>query len=97
MNDDVAVATIVRRMHTGKGDAAYAPILEGARDADVVLIGEATHGTHEFYAERARITQLLIERYGFEKRRRLRHMRRGGQIPPGRSEQLFGQASFAHG
>jgi erythromycin esterase-like protein len=25
-----------------------------------VLLGEATHGTHEFYYERARITQRLI-------------------------------------
>ena len=34
-------------------------------DAQVVLLGEATHGTHEFYAERARITQRLIEQHGF--------------------------------
>jgi erythromycin esterase-like protein len=30
-----------------------------------VLLGEATHGTHEFYAERARITRRLIEEKGF--------------------------------
>jgi erythromycin esterase-like protein len=30
-----------------------------------VLLGEATHGTHEFYEERARITQRLIEEKGF--------------------------------
>ncbi|MGX5712029.1 erythromycin esterase family protein [Sphingopyxis terrae subsp. ummariensis] len=34
-------------------------------DARVVLLGEATHGTHEFYAARARITRRLIERHGF--------------------------------
>lgn len=34
-------------------------------DARVVLLGEATHGTHEFYAARARITRHLIERHGF--------------------------------
>lgn len=34
-------------------------------DARIVLLGEATHGTHEFYAARARITQRLIERHGF--------------------------------
>lgn len=30
-----------------------------------VLIGEATHGTHEFYRERARITMRLIDQLGF--------------------------------
>jgi erythromycin esterase-like protein len=35
-------------------------------DAEFVLIGEASHGTHEFYAERARLTRLLIERRGFD-------------------------------
>ena len=34
-------------------------------DARVVLIGEATHGTSEFYSMRARITRELIERHGF--------------------------------
>lgn len=34
-------------------------------DARFVLLGEATHGTHEFYAERAEITRRLIEERGF--------------------------------
>ncbi|MDQ1629968.1 MAG: hypothetical protein QOI54_3712 [Actinomycetota bacterium] len=34
-------------------------------DADLVLLGEASHGTHEFYAARARMTQRLIEEKGF--------------------------------
>ncbi|MDZ7669881.1 MAG: protein-L-isoaspartate(D-aspartate) O-methyltransferase [Gammaproteobacteria bacterium] len=34
-------------------------------DARVVLIGEASHGTSEFYRLRARITRQLIERRGF--------------------------------
>ena len=33
--------------------------------ASVVLIGEATHGTQEFYRIRADVTRLLIERRGF--------------------------------
>jgi erythromycin esterase-like protein/predicted phosphoribosyltransferase len=40
-------------------------LLELVRDAHFVLLGEASHGTHEFYAERARITQRLIEEKGF--------------------------------
>lgn len=34
-------------------------------DARFVLMGEATHGTHEFYRERARITQRLITEKDF--------------------------------
>ncbi len=34
-------------------------------DAHVVLIGEASHGTHEFYRSRAAITRYLIEHRGF--------------------------------
>jgi len=34
-------------------------------DASLVLIGEASHGTHEFYRERAQITKRLIKEKGF--------------------------------
>ncbi len=34
-------------------------------DARFVLIGEASHGTHEFYRERAQITKRLIREKGF--------------------------------
>jgi erythromycin esterase-like protein/predicted phosphoribosyltransferase len=34
-------------------------------DARIVLIGEASHGTHEFYRTRAAITRYLIEHRGF--------------------------------
>lgn len=40
--------------------ADYDSLLELIGDARFVLLGEATHGTHEFYRERARITQRLI-------------------------------------
>ena len=40
-------------------------ILEAVGDAGLVLLGEASHGTHEFYAERAEITRRLIEERGF--------------------------------
>jgi erythromycin esterase-like protein len=48
------------------GDARdYDPLLELIGDARIVLLGEASHGTHEFYRERARITRRLIEERGF--------------------------------
>lgn len=45
--------------------AAYDPLVESCRDARVVLLGEASHGTHEFYRARAVITRRLIEEHGF--------------------------------
>jgi protein-L-isoaspartate(D-aspartate) O-methyltransferase len=42
------------------------PLLDRIGDAKVVLLGEATHGTAEFYKMRARITQELIEKKGFD-------------------------------
>lgn len=44
---------------------AFADPFERFADARIVLLGEATHGTHEFYAARAAITRRLIERHGF--------------------------------
>jgi erythromycin esterase-like protein/predicted phosphoribosyltransferase len=43
----------------------YDALLEGIGDARIVLLGEATHGTHEFYRERAFITRRLIAEKGF--------------------------------
>lgn len=46
-------------------DPAFADAFEQFADAKVVLIGEASHGTSEFYRARAAITRRLIERHGF--------------------------------
>ena len=43
----------------------YSPLMELIGDASLVLIGEASHGTHEFYRERAQITKRLIKEKGF--------------------------------
>jgi erythromycin esterase-like protein len=40
-------------------------LLKRLRKARIVLIGEASHGTHEFYRIRADITKQLVERLGF--------------------------------
>jgi erythromycin esterase-like protein len=45
--------------------ADYQPLLNLIGDARIVLIGEASHGTEEFYRTRAEITQQLIEQEGF--------------------------------
>lgn len=47
------------------GASDYDGLLELVGNARFVLLGEATHGTHEFYAERMRITRRLITEKGF--------------------------------
>jgi erythromycin esterase-like protein len=43
----------------------YDPLMDLAGDARFVLLGEASHGTHDFYRERAEITKRLIEEKRF--------------------------------
>lgn len=47
------------------GPGEYDELLQSIGEARVVLIGEASHGTHDFYRERARITRRLIEEKRF--------------------------------
>jgi erythromycin esterase-like protein len=49
---------------TGAADD-YDPLLDLIGEARYVLLGEASHGTHEFYRERAQITKRLIKEKGF--------------------------------
>jgi protein-L-isoaspartate(D-aspartate) O-methyltransferase len=46
-------------------EADLGALLTRIGDSELVLLGEATHGTSEFYRMRARITRELIERRGF--------------------------------
>jgi protein-L-isoaspartate(D-aspartate) O-methyltransferase len=46
-------------------DADVGSLLHRIGDSRVVLLGEATHGTSEFYLMRAHITKALIEHKGF--------------------------------
>jgi len=48
-----------------QSSADYDNLLEFVGDAHFVLLGEASHGTHEFYRERAQITKRLIREKGF--------------------------------
>jgi erythromycin esterase-like protein len=43
----------------------FEALVNAIGDARVVLIGEASHGTHEFYRTRAELTRELIARRGF--------------------------------
>jgi erythromycin esterase-like protein len=65
--DDVAAIDLVRAAALPLDAQDADAVLRGwiGDDARFVLLGEASHGSREFYAERARITQWLIEAHGF--------------------------------
>jgi erythromycin esterase-like protein len=49
----------------GSNRADVDTIVEHIGDARIILLGEASHGTHDFYATRAAVTRRLIETQGF--------------------------------
>jgi erythromycin esterase-like protein len=62
------VASLLREVAEpldGIESARLDPLLDRIGQARVVLLGEASHGTAEFYDMRARITRALVERMGF--------------------------------
>jgi erythromycin esterase len=48
-----------------RNDKDLNPLMDLIGDAHYVLLGEASHGTHEYYTWRMKITQRLIEEKGF--------------------------------
>ena len=64
--DSEAVRSIgsAARLVTGRPDD-YDALLDLVGSRSLVLIGEASHGTHDFYRERARITRRLVDDLGF--------------------------------
>jgi erythromycin esterase-like protein len=58
-------AARVAAVPLGGGDGEFDELLRRIGDARFVLLGEASHGTHEFYEARARITLRLLAERGF--------------------------------
>jgi erythromycin esterase-like protein len=56
---------ISRYCHPIKAAEDLDPLMEAIADARVVLLGEASHGTHEYYLWRSLISQRLIREKGF--------------------------------
>ncbi len=64
--DDLALRALRGAAHPLVGEAEdYDPLLELIGETRFILLGEASHGTHEFYRERAQITKRLIREKGF--------------------------------
>ncbi len=66
LGEHEVLAALRTEAHPLTGDRRdYDALLALVGDARIVLLGEASHGTHEFYRERARITRRLLTELGF--------------------------------
>lgn len=66
MPDQNAVEMLRHEAHAIVPEDNLDFLLQEIGDASIVLLGESTHGSHEFYHARAKISQRLIEEKGFD-------------------------------
>jgi erythromycin esterase-like protein len=68
LNNIEKMASCLRKAAHPLLDASddFTPLVELIGDKPIVLLGESTHGTHEFYHARMLIARRLIEERGFE-------------------------------
>jgi erythromycin esterase-like protein len=64
-HDQLQLRAIRENSHPLIGPEDDRPLFDLIGDSRLVLIGEASHGTHEFYRTRAQITKRLIQEKGF--------------------------------
>jgi erythromycin esterase-like protein len=63
---DTSIIELIRRDAVPLHDTdSYSKVIDLVGDAQLVLLGEATHGTHEFYRARLEITKQLLLKKGF--------------------------------
>jgi erythromycin esterase len=65
LNESEAIDLIRERSHPLYMMDDLAPLMKRIGDAQIVMLGEASHGTHEYYTWRSYITQRLIKEKGF--------------------------------
>jgi erythromycin esterase len=65
INEEDAVNAISQNALTLQSKANLQPLFDRIGNARIVMLGEASHGTHEYYTWRAYISKKLIEEKGF--------------------------------
>jgi erythromycin esterase len=65
INEKETIEHIRKFSRTLKSKNDLAPLFDRIGDARIVMLGEASHGTHEFYTWRSYITTKLIKEKGF--------------------------------
>jgi erythromycin esterase len=58
-------ASPLTTVEPGGSDADLQPLKPIVGNATIVGLGEATHGTHEFFAVKSRVVEFLVEQMGF--------------------------------
>lgn len=66
MDESSLLEAVRAEAHVLQQDERHDRILDEIGDATIVLLGEATHGTREFYRLRAELTKRLITQKGFD-------------------------------
>ncbi|QEC65801.1 erythromycin esterase family protein [Panacibacter ginsenosidivorans] len=64
-DEHAAISTIKQKAHPLQSKVDLQPLFNRIGDSRIVMLGEASHGTHEYYTWRAHITKRLIEEKGF--------------------------------
>ncbi len=65
LNEAEVLDSIKERAYQLKSKGDLQPLYDRIGDARIVMLGEASHGTHEYYTWRAHISKRLIEDKGF--------------------------------
>ncbi|HMU46832.1 MAG TPA: erythromycin esterase family protein [Chitinophagaceae bacterium] len=65
LNESEAVSAIKQWSYPLHSKADLQPLFDRIGDARIVMLGEASHGTHEYYTWRSHISKKLIEEKGF--------------------------------
>jgi erythromycin esterase len=63
---DSIIATIKENKNDFKNPKDLKPLIDAIKDKKVVMMGEASHGTHEYYNWRAKISKILMEEHGYD-------------------------------
>ncbi|MGZ8523283.1 MAG: erythromycin esterase family protein, partial [Chitinophagaceae bacterium] len=65
LNESEAIQFIQQNAYSLQSKADLQPLFNRIGDARIVMLGEASHGTHEYYTWRSHISKRLIEEKGF--------------------------------
>ncbi len=63
---DSIIATIQKHKNDFDTLSELKPLINSIKGKKVVMLGEASHGTHEYYTWRAKISKILMEEHGFD-------------------------------
>ena len=66
VKEEELTAAISQSAYPLKSKADLKPLFDRIGDARIVMLGEASHGTHEYYTWRTHISKYLIEQKGFD-------------------------------